>query len=292
MSKEHAEEPVLWYRPRVDLSGQVTIPSEKSPKKPDPKSSKKPELEEVLVISSEKSQKSSETIKKKRGRKPKLSGCLEISTAENKSSKSQEPKNSTETLDSAKKLKKTSKDLSFQNGNHSQEAIVLIDDEIPDNHQILRKSSEVTKSPDSSKIAELERIVKEKIKKVQEQDKRLSTSSNKMIEPEVFKASPFTEVKTSQRKSLPMSSGLTCPDQSCLQIFPDHSSLLDHIKEVHALQCKMPYCTFSTFTFQEYLDHFEQVHCANLTLPDLPQKRGPRVASKEPLPLKETKLST
>ena len=325
MSKEQADEPVLWYRPRVSLSGTVIIPSDKSFKKfeeqfstkPSKKSAevpdKKPEMQDVLVIPNEKPAQSAtaEVVKKKRGRKPKsLNTTLEVSTAKpeaktltvNESSKSAQPKKlngASEPTVKKPAAKPDSAKPSLANGKHNSEAIVVIEDDVepakpaskvkPSDKANGKHSGNGAASETSQKFAEFQKAVREKLDKAKEQDKRgnelpSSTVQKKNVEADKIVTKPESIKKAKANEALSMS----CPDPSCLQQFSDHASLIDHIKENHSLQCKMPYCTFMTFTFQEYCDHFEQVHCANTVLP---MKRGPRVAGKEQMPSKEAKVS-
>ena len=330
MSKEQAEEPVLWFRPRISLSGTVIIPSNKSFKKfyesysspklnkiddePSKKSAevseKKSEVHKVPVMPPEKPSQSDtpQVFKKKRGRKPKnFDKSLEVSSTKPEvkpaALNSDQGKKNCEVLDSGtrkNKVKFDSNKKSAANGIHNSEAIVVIDDDVEPTKAISKNkapgkangkgSQDAGVSETSKKNSESQKAGKHQLENVKEQEKGsdgLSSSvmHKKLIEGEKITARPELPKKSKANESLSMS----CPDPNCLKIFSDHGELIDHIKENHLLQCKMPFCSFTTFTFQEYCEHFEEVHCANTILPN---KRGPRVAEKEPLPCKQAKVKS
>ena len=326
MSKEQADEPVLWFRPRISLSGTVVIPSNKSFKKfyeshttpklnkideePSKKSvqisENKSEVQEILVMPTEKSSQSvtPQVIKKKRGRKPKnFNKSLEVPStkpeAKSPELNSDQGKKNCQASESEMKKFKAKSDSAKKldaNGKYSSEAIVLIDDD-PEPSRVNSKnktnskvSHDVGSSETSKKFAEFQKAVKNKLEKVKEQEKGLngcssSATQKKFVEEQKSMARPELPKKTKTNEPL----GMSCPDPNCQKQFSDHSELIDHIKQNHLLQCKMPYCTFTTFTFQEYCEHFEQIHCANTILPS---KRGPRVAEKEALPCKQAKINS
>lgn len=63
-----------------------------------------------------------------------------------------------------------------------------------------------------------------------------------------------------------------CPDHKCALEFEDSKNLLDHVASEHSLICRIPYCTYSCYNFQDYSMHFQSIHCLSTHLPN---KRGP-----------------
>ena len=59
----------------------------------------------------------------------------------------------------------------------------------------------------------------------------------------------------------------TCPDPQCMKQFKNKVDIMNHILCFHSLKCQMPFCNFSTFVFEEYLQHFRVNHSIKQALP-------------------------
>ena len=136
----------------------------------------------------------------------------------------------------------------------------------------------------STKISELTSLTstlieKKDVKKIPELGKKNDPIKEKnlnVIDEEKFSLSSAEHDKTYQNHELSRyNNGLNrffkCPDSRCYLDFSSPQDLLLHISEMHSLSCKMPYCTFYCYTFQDYSEHFENVHC--IAAP-IPVKRG------------------
>ena len=140
--------------------------------------------------------------------------------------------------------------------------------------QVSKKKSEKIKNFDCDLLKKSKKIAKSTLENTVNQKTPVNDPvSDKKIPEFSIPSIKTTEVyaKKASNEEKNHLNNFKCPDHKCLLQFSTTTSFLEHISEFHALKCKMPYCTYSCFTFQDYFSHFQTVHC----LVSIPKKRGP-----------------
>lgn len=328
MSKEALEELQLWYRPRTEPSGTMNVPSEKFSNHNEtqsllniPADSSNPahcEVQDLLIVTSEgttsvdssesskqKSKQGSKSLepKKKRSHKKKEANALNTPEA-SKSSNTFEPIviiDDSDTpkgkkLSSIKKaagissVEKPSKQAETKiNGKALQKTVKKTVDAAKSGENTVKKPLPSSKPSDSSVPA-----IESSSKPADSLPKTSENPLKSALKPKKVPKTPSSPVPpnpSSENKNVKSECSefiFQCPNSTCSQSFGSSEDFINHIKTSHSLRCKMPFCTYSTYTFQEYSEHFEQIHCVG---PSLPQKRGPRVSLQEGDGRKEAKTN-
>ena len=244
-----SEAPVVeqWFRQRIDVEAQVVIRKDKIP------AAKECVQKDILVISDEITSSSQCGPGKKSKKAEKTPGKQEKQPKEAK-----EPKEPLAgTLDTSTPKRKYSKKADLAKA----------------------KAAPVVLSP-----SKIKRILQD-LEEVNSVAGDISEKPATVFSPKIANA-PVETVNEKNGTSNEFCAGrFKCPDMRCLLGFHEAYELIEHFTETHRLNCKMPYCAYSCFAFQEYSDHFKSVHCLATTLP---AKRGPIVSMGNPR--KEKKL--
>ena len=326
MSKEAPEDLQLWYRPRTEPSGTMNVPPDKFSNHndiqgllsipPEPSNSGQCELQDLLIVTSEgttsvdssesskkkpqKGSKSSES-NKKRSHKKKDSKALNTSDPSS-ASKTFEPIVIVDDSDGPKgkkisSVKKTAGTNSAEklgkqvdakvNGKAMKETVKKIVENAKSSENSTKSLPAPTPKP-SEPIAPSIEALSRPAESLLKSPELPSKSALKPKKVPKTPGSPIPAYSSEGKNVKSESSGLIfqCPNTTCSQSFANSEDFIGHIKNSHSLSCKMPFCTYSTYTFQEYCEHFEHIHCLS---PSLPQKRGPRASLQEADGMKEAK---